>query len=123
MQALVSARAVTTTWGGRGSSPIFVGRTNARLDERCVQSRAGARAVILGGMTSRVGPKGQVVIPKPLRQRFRVEPGDEVDFVATDEGVLVVPVSEAASLKGALRGVELVHDLEAEHRREVADDR
>ena len=74
-------------------------------------------------MPSKVGPKGQVVIPKPLRERFHVEPGDAVDFIASDDGVLVVPVQEEVPLKRAFRGAELVRDLEAEHRRELSSDR
>lgn len=40
--------------------------------------------VILLGMTYRVGPKGQVVIPKPIRDRIGISPGDEV--VVEQEG-------------------------------------
>jgi AbrB family looped-hinge helix DNA binding protein len=35
-------------------------------------------AVILLGMTYKVGPKGQVVIPKPIRDRLGISTGDEV---------------------------------------------
>ena len=34
--------------------------------------------VILRSMTYRVGPKGQVVIPKAIRERLGISPGDEV---------------------------------------------
>jgi antitoxin PrlF len=34
--------------------------------------------VILTSMTYRVGPKGQVVIPKAIRERLGISPGDEV---------------------------------------------
>jgi AbrB family looped-hinge helix DNA binding protein len=34
--------------------------------------------VILPGMTYKVGPKGQVVIPKPIRDRLGISTGDEV---------------------------------------------
>lgn len=36
--------------------------------------------VILVGMTHRVGPKGQVVIPKALRDGLGLSNGDEVVF-------------------------------------------
>ena len=72
-------------------------------------------------MTVRVGPKGQVVIPKVLRASIGIEPGDEVDVLPAEVGVLIVPVVER-SLKGVLAGRRLVQELEAEHRREVAGD-
>ncbi|MGH9189932.1 MAG: AbrB/MazE/SpoVT family DNA-binding domain-containing protein [Acidimicrobiales bacterium] len=34
-------------------------------------------------MTSRLGAKGQVVIPKALRDRLHLSPGDEVAFVGS----------------------------------------
>jgi AbrB family looped-hinge helix DNA binding protein len=41
-------------------------------------------------MTGRIGTKGQVVIPKALRDRARLHPGDEVDFELPDEEIVLV---------------------------------
>lgn len=38
---------------------------------------------------TRVGPKGQVVIPKPFREEFRILPGDTVFVKDTPEGILL----------------------------------
>ncbi len=69
-------------------------------------------------MTHRVGPKGQVVIPKEMREQIGIAPGDEVDFSVDGEAVKVEPVRESAQLRGRLAGFELVETLEAEHRSE-----
>ena len=62
---------------------------------------AGWRRVILRGMTSRVGPKGQVVIPKAMRDRLGIVPGDEVAFSFEGDAVRVEPVRPGGSLRGA----------------------
>ncbi len=41
-------------------------------------------------MTGRIGAKGQVVIPKALRDRVRLQPGDEVEFELRDEEIVLV---------------------------------
>lgn len=41
-------------------------------------SHPALSGVILFGMTYKVGPKGQVVIPKPIRDRLGISTGDEV---------------------------------------------
>lgn len=40
-------------------------------------------------MTTRVGPKGQVVIPKELRDRVSLHPGDEVDFELRGDAIML----------------------------------
>jgi AbrB family looped-hinge helix DNA binding protein len=45
-------------------------------------------------MTSvRVQAKGQVTIPKEIRDKLKVKPGDQVVFVETDAGVMVKPAA------------------------------
>ena len=43
--------------------------------------------------TTKLSSKGQVIIPKALRTRRRWEPGQELQTIETDEGVLLKPVS------------------------------
>ncbi len=74
-------------------------------------------------MTSRVGPKGQVVIPKELRDRLGIRPGDEVTFRLANGGVVVEPVPSPRELRGAFRGAGLLRTVEAEHADEVRRDR
>ena len=45
----------------------------------------------MGSLTSKVGKRGAVVIPAPLRRRFGIEEGTLVVAEATEEGVLIRP--------------------------------
>jgi AbrB family looped-hinge helix DNA binding protein len=69
-------------------------------------------------MTYRVGPKGQVVIPKPMRDRLGIVPGDEVEFELADDAVRLTPVHEGSTLRGSLAGHRLTDELEADRRAE-----
>jgi AbrB family looped-hinge helix DNA binding protein len=51
-------------------------------------------------MTSRVGAKGQVVIPKSIRDRFQVHPGDEVEFAIRDDQIVLVARRQHPRLGG-----------------------
>jgi len=48
---------------------------------------------------SRVGPKGQVVIAKELREKHGISEGGLVEQVSTESGVLLVPVSVGSLLR------------------------
>ena len=41
----------------------------------------------------RVTEKGQVTIPKDIRDRLRIGPGSEVDFVADEKGARLIVVA------------------------------
>ena len=63
-------------------------------------------------MTHKVGPKGQVVIPKDLRDEFGIEPGDEVVFWRAGDHVALRAVHGQRPLKGRSAGRSLVQQLE-----------
>ncbi len=66
---------------------------------------------------SRIGPKGQVVLPKSVRQALGVTSGDRVVFSLEGDRVVLTPVPArtAAKLRGILR-VEQSVDLKEARR-------
>ena len=69
--------------------------------------------------------KGQVTLPKPIRDKLGVRPGDRLEFREQDDGSVVVRgtgvdlLSLCASLKPRTRGVS-VEDMKAAIRRRAA---
>jgi antitoxin PrlF len=51
-------------------------------------------------MTQRMGAKGQVVIPKDLRERAGLGPGSDVSFEPTDDGIVVRRANPRSALRG-----------------------
>ena len=71
-------------------------------------------------MTHKVGPKGQVVLPKPLRSELGIQPGDEVLFEREGVGIRVWKAPVAGDLWGSLPAAEIdpLRTLMEEKRRE-----
>ncbi len=68
-------------------------------------------------MIHRVGAKGQVVIPKEIRDRLSIRAGDRVTFWCDGDSVSVRRVTEVTSLVGCLSAeAGLAGDLLAERR-------
>jgi AbrB family looped-hinge helix DNA binding protein len=51
-------------------------------------------------MIGRIGAKGQVVIPKSIRDRLNLHPGDDVDFEVRDEQIVLVARARPTGLGG-----------------------
>lgn len=71
-------------------------------------------------MASSVTSKGQVTIPKALRDRFGIEPGAKVDFSATEDGIRLRRVVDRRS-QSAVLGC-LKSELRRRDLRDVMDD-
>ena len=51
-------------------------------------------------MTGHIGAKGQVVIPKSIRDRVNLHPGDEVDFEPREQQIVLVARRQPSALGG-----------------------
>lgn len=69
------------------------------------------------GESTRITEKGQTTIPKELREKYDLEPGDEVVWLDTDDGIVMKKRTRAAG-----RGLLVPDDITAEKRREVAEE-
>ena len=67
--------------------------------------------------TTRVTEKGQTTIPKHLREKYDLGPGDEVVWVDTDDGIVVKKRTDTGG-----RGMLVPDDLPAEEREAVAEE-
>ena len=70
--------------------------------------------------TSRVTSKGQVVIPKKLREKYRILPVTVIRWIEKDNGILMVPESEDTikAARGMLQGTGLLNAYLKEKRLE-----
>lgn len=64
-------------------------------------------------MRATLTTKGQITVPKPIRDRLHLRPGDRVEFILTEDGhVEFVPATlPITSLKGMLPGPPAVASL------------
>lgn len=63
---------------------------------------------------TRVAKKGQIVIPKALRDKFRIRENSRVRLVATEEGVLIRPMHQKpwSGLRGHIKGSLTIGELD-----------
>lgn len=67
--------------------------------------------------STRVTEKGQTTIPKPLREKYGLDPGDEVVWIDTGEGIVVKKRTRSGG-----RGMLVPDDTPEEKREEIAEE-
>ena len=67
--------------------------------------------------TTRITRKGQVTIPKELREDFGLEEGDEIRWQGDEDGIKVRKATQSAG-----RGMLVGEDISDEKREEMAEE-
>jgi AbrB family looped-hinge helix DNA binding protein len=67
--------------------------------------------------TAKVSAKGQIVIPKAIRTKMKLSPGDRVEVNLTQQGIVIQPVKESytEAYKGIVKGRLSLEELEELH--------
>jgi AbrB family looped-hinge helix DNA binding protein len=65
-------------------------------------------------LISKVLEKGQIVIPKEVREKTKLSPGDKVEIKVTEEGIMILPFkrSYTEDFKGHIKGKLSLEKLE-----------
>ena len=71
-------------------------------------------------ISSKVTSKGQVVIPKKLREKYGIRTATAIRWIEEDQGILMVPESEdpIVAARGMLKGSGILIAYLKEKRRE-----
>jgi len=64
--------------------------------------------------TVTVSPKFQVVIPKLIRERLGLSPGQKVQAIAYGDRIELIPVRPVKEMRGFLKGISTTVEREAD---------
>ena len=56
--------------------------------------------------TVTVSPKFQIVIPREIREKLEITPGQKIHAIAFEDRVELIPVQTAKSMRGFLSGLD-----------------
>ena len=70
--------------------------------------------------SSKVTSKGQIVIPKKIREKYGIRPSSSIHWIEKEEGILMVPDSDdpIVSARGMLKGSGLLKAYLLEKKKE-----
>ena len=66
--------------------------------------------------TVTLSPKYQVVIPRSVRERIRLQPGEQLQVISFDDRIELVPVRPMRKMRGFLRGLDATFRRDEEDR-------
>ena len=72
-------------------------------------------------VTVKVSSKGQLVLPKSIRKRFGIEPGDEVEIIEMGNELILVPIKKGTKLRGLVTFDKSIKEILDEARKEEAE--
>lgn len=64
--------------------------------------------------TVTISPKFQVVIPKEIRERLGLAPGQKVQAIVYGDRIELIPVRPAKQMRGFLKGIDTRIEREAD---------
>jgi AbrB family looped-hinge helix DNA binding protein len=56
--------------------------------------------------TVTISPKFQVVIPKEIRERLGLTPGQKIQTIVFDDRIELIPLKPIKKMKGSLKGID-----------------
>jgi AbrB family looped-hinge helix DNA binding protein len=64
--------------------------------------------------TVTISPKFQVVIPKAIRQKLGLSPGQKIQAIVYDDRIELIPLRPIKEMRGFLKGVDTTVKREAD---------
>ncbi|MBO8174772.1 MAG: AbrB/MazE/SpoVT family DNA-binding domain-containing protein [Thermococcus sp.] len=69
-------------------------------------------------VTVKVSSKGQIVLPKSIREKFGIKAGDEVEILDLGNELIIVPIKKDIKLRGLVKFDKPVIEILKEVREE-----
>jgi AbrB family looped-hinge helix DNA binding protein len=64
--------------------------------------------------TVTISPKYQIVIPREIREKLQLTPGQKVQVISYSNRIEVIPEKKISDMRGFLRGIDTLFEREAD---------
>ena len=75
-------------------------------------------------ITTKISSKGQIVIPKEVREKLKIKPGAFFHVLLEKNNIVLIPMKKGPldNLYGKFAGEKILAELEREHAGEIASE-